>query len=338
MSIPHDHPSQILISGASVAGLTTANWLVRHGFDVTVLERAPHLRPGGQALDIRGPALEVAERMGILTAICEASTKLKGVSMVDGQGNELDRNTERTFTGGQLDSPDVEILRDDLCAMLHEAVRERAEFLFDDSLTSITQDEKGVDVRFARNPPRRFDLLIGADGLHSGVRRLVFGPERDFLRFMGLHIAVFSVPNFLGLDHWEVFCRDGDDVSGLILALGKEARARVYLGFATDEPIAYDHRDIDAQKRLIADRYASAGWEFPQILAHMQEAQDFDSYSANQVRMRTWSRTGRPRGRCRLQRYACDRSGHHRRHGGRLRSCRGTGDPSICVAGGRCGP
>lgn len=131
--------------------------------------------------------------------------------------------------------------------------------------------------------------MIGADGLHSGVRRLIFGADDQFLRFMGLHVAVFSIPNFLGLDHWEVLCRDGDMHNGLVLATNKEGKARVYLGFGTDQPLAYDHRDIEAQKRLIANHYAGARWEFPQILAHMQDASDFYFYSASQVRMDRWS-------------------------------------------------
>jgi 2-polyprenyl-6-methoxyphenol hydroxylase-like FAD-dependent oxidoreductase len=289
----HPMPNQakniaVLISGASVAGLTTAYWLVHYGFKVTVVERAPHLRLGGQALDLRGPALEVAERMGMLASFRERATKLTGMSILDGQGKEISTSTDRTLTGGRLDSPDIEVLRDDLCKVLYEAVKDHVDFLFGDSATSISQDAAGVDVSFAHAAPRRFDLVIGADGLHSGVRRLVFGPDEQFLRFTGMHIAVFSVPNFLGLDHWEVFCHDGE-TSGLMLATDKNANARVYLGFATAEPLDYDYRDIAAQKRLISEHYKGAGWEFPRILEYMQQASDFYFYSASQVRMDRFS-------------------------------------------------
>ncbi|PMX27493.1 MULTISPECIES: FAD-dependent monooxygenase [unclassified Pseudomonas] len=279
----------LLVSGASVAGLSTAYWLVRYGFKVTVVERASHLRPGGQALDVRGPALEVARHMGILTDIRDRSTKLTGVSFVDAEGKEIYRSTERTVTGGRFDSPDVEILRDDLCKVLYEAVGDQVEFLFDDRVTSITQDETGLDVAFANAAPRRFDLLIGADGLHSGVRRLVFGPEQQFLHFVGFHIAVFAVPNFLGLDHWQVFHEHGNLMSGM-LAMDKDAKARTYLGFSTAEQLDYDYRDIAAQKRLVTERFAGAGWEIPQLLAYMQDAPDFYFDATNQVRMDGWSR------------------------------------------------
>ncbi|MDR8398311.1 FAD-dependent monooxygenase [Paraburkholderia sp. USG1] len=282
------HDIRILVSGASVAGLSTAYWLARYGFQVTVVERAPHLRPGGQALDVRGPALEVAERMGILATLRERATRLTGMSVVDAGGQELFRSTERTLTGGRFDSPDVEILRDDLCQVLYKAVEEHVAFLFDDRITSITQDESGVDVAFARAAPRRFDLVIGADGLHSGVRRLVFGPEEPFLRFVGFHVAVFAAPNFLGLDHWQVFHDQGNLMAG-VLAMDRDAPARVYLGFGSAEALDYDYRDIAAQKRLVTERFAGAAWEIPQLLAHMQDAPDFYFDATHQVRMDSWS-------------------------------------------------
>jgi 2-polyprenyl-6-methoxyphenol hydroxylase-like FAD-dependent oxidoreductase len=287
--MPHQD-LHVLVSGASVAGLTTAYWLVRYGFKVTVVERAPHLRLGGQALDVRGPGLEVAERMGLLTTLRQRTTRLTGMSIVDGDGQELTRSAERTLTGGRLDSPDVEVFRDELCQVLFEAVGNQVDFLFDDSASSIIQRENSVDVSFARAAPASFDLVVGADGLHSGVRRLVFGPDDQFLRFTGVHVAVFSIPNFLGLDHWEILCRDGEAYNGLVLATNKDGRARVYLGFATEQPLQYDPSDIDTQKRLIADHYAGARWEFPRILAHMHAAPDFYFYSASQVRMDDWSR------------------------------------------------
>ncbi|SCB04787.1 Conserved hypothetical protein [Xanthomonas translucens pv. translucens DSM 18974] len=211
------------------------------------------------------------------------------MSVVDGEGREIYRNTERSLTGGRFDSPDIEVLRDDLCKVLYEAVGDDVEFLFGDYVTSIAQGEAGANVEFAHAATRRFDLVVGADGLYSGIRRIAFGPDPQFLRFMGQHIAVFSIPNFLGLDHWEVLCQDSA-APGLMLATDKNSDARTYLGFETTEPLDYDHRDIAAQKRLIAERYAGAGWEYPRILSYMQEASDFYFYSANQVRMEGWSR------------------------------------------------
>ncbi|MFZ6680183.1 FAD-dependent monooxygenase [Undibacterium sp. Tian12W] len=289
--VNNDKEIHILISGASVAGLCSAYWLARYGFKLTVVERAPYLRPGGQALDVRGPALEVADRMGILEALQEHRTRLTGMSSVDAAGQEIYRNTERTLTGGRFDSPDIEILRDDLCKILYEAVDEKVEFLFDDRIISIAQDESGVDVAFANAAPRHFDLLIGADGLHSGVRKLAFGPEEDFIHRLGdWYVATFGMPNFLGLEHWEVFFNDeAAGVGAMLMGLRKDADVRAYVGFSSAEPLDYDYRDIATQKQIVAERVAGAGWVLPQIVDHMMRAEDFHFDSTSQICMDSWS-------------------------------------------------
>lgn len=280
---------KILVSGASVSGLTVAYWLCRYGFEVTIVERAPQLRPGGQALDVRGAAaVEVANRMGILGTIRAQSTKLAGMSMVDFTGKETFRSEEQSLTGGRFDGASVEILRDHLVDVLYQAVGHQAEFIFDDSIASLEQDDDGVDVSFVTGLQRRFDLIIGADGARSNVRRLVFGPDERFLHYLGSYIAVFAIPNFLGLDHWQVFCQN-DDRGGGLLAMAKDAPARTYIGFGAPEPLDYDYRDVAAQKALLTERLAGAGWEFPRILAYMQDAPDFYFDSINQVRMQRWS-------------------------------------------------
>lgn len=284
--------THVLVSGASVAGLGTAYWLARYGFKVTVVERAPHLRPGGQALDVRGPALDVAGRMGILAAIRDRATRLTGMSQVDSSGKETFHSTERTLTGGNLASADVEIMRDELCRVLHRAVDGGVEYLFDDSIATLAQDDAGVDVGFERAAPRRFDLVIGADGLHSTVRKLAFGPESQFIRPVGdWHVAVFGMPNFLALEQWEVFYQPEDSTVGaMIMGLQKDAAARAYVGFSAPEPLDFDYRDIEAQKSLVADRVAGAGWVLPQIVEHMMRASDFHFDSMSQIRMDAWSR------------------------------------------------
>jgi len=292
MSTTSRRVPRVLVSGASISGLTCAYWLARYGFEVTVVERAPSLRPGGQALDVRGPALAVAERMGILSALREHRTQLMGFSMVDAEGKETHRSEDRTLTGGRFESPDVEIMRDDLCRVLQEAVGNQVAYSFDDSIASLTQDPSGVDVTFERNAPARFELVIGADGLHSRVRKLTFGAEEQFLRSLGnSYVAVFGMPNFLGLERWEVMYQDeAADVGAMVMALHKDAKARAYVGFTAAEPIVYDHRDIAAQKRLLAERLAGGGWVLPQIAGHMMTAADFHFDSISQIRMDEWSR------------------------------------------------
>ena len=290
-SISPTHP-RVLVSGASISGLTTAYWLARFGFDVAIVERAPHLRPGGQALDVRGPALTVAERMGVLATLREHRTRLTGFSMVDAAGKEIYRSEQRTLTGGHFESPDVEIMRDDLCRVLFESCGDRVEYLFADSITSLTQDVSGISVTFERAAARRVELVVGADGLHSRVRRLAFGPEEQFVRRLGnSYVAVFGMPNILGLERWEVmYQNDSTQIGAMVMALRKDADARVYVGFTASEPVAYDHHDIAAQKRLLAERLDDGGWIIPQILEQMRTAPDFHFDSISQVRMDEWSR------------------------------------------------
>lgn len=279
--------TNILISGASIGGPALAYWLNHHGFDVTVVERAPHLRFGGQAVDVRGPALDVADKMGILEEIRGLSTGMRGMTVVDPEGNELFSTTERTLTGGDVDSPDIEIMRDDLSELIFK--RADVEYLFDDSIAAIEDTGDGVLVTFERNAPRTFDLVVGADGLHSNVRNLVFGPEKQFIRHLGTYLSVFTTPNFLDLDHWQVFCQAGV-VGGGVMSARRNAEARFYLGFESAEPITYDYRDTEAQRQMIADAFAGAGWEFPRALTFMWDAPDFHFDSMSQIHMDTWSR------------------------------------------------
>lgn len=282
---------KVLISGASIAGLSTAYWLTKYGFKVTIVERVAHIRPGGQAVDVRGPALEVAERMGILGKIRLNSTKLKGMSIVDAvSGSEIYRNHEQTLTGGRHDSPDVEILRDDLCKVLFEAVSDQANYIFNDTIVTLDQDDKGVNVTFATANPQRFDLIIGADGIRSNVRKIVFGADEQFIRYLGHYVAIFTMPNYFELDHWEMIFQHEGTPLAVCIAKERASEARTYLGFSSEEPLEYDHRDIDAQKRLIAERSADVGGKISKIKELMQASSDFYFDSVNQTIMNSWSK------------------------------------------------
>jgi 2-polyprenyl-6-methoxyphenol hydroxylase-like FAD-dependent oxidoreductase len=277
----------VLISGAGVAGTALAYWLAHHGFAPTVVEKAPRLRPGGQAVDVRGVALDVVDRMGILPAVRAARTRMRGMSVVDGAGNELMRTEEMTYSGGRFDSGDVEVLRDDLVRLLYERGRPGVEYVFGDAITALHDDDHGVRVTFERGATRTFDVVVGADGLHSAVRRLAFGPEERFLRHLGTYLAVFSAPNFLGLDNWQVWLRD-EAGGGAVYPVRDNAELRVTLGFAADR-LDYDHRDNRQQMAIVADRLADAGWETPRLLKAMWEAPDFYFDAMAQTHLDRWS-------------------------------------------------
>ncbi|OBK94918.1 hypothetical protein A5645_14485 [Mycobacterium asiaticum] len=279
--------TSILVSGASVAGLTAAYWFGQNGYSVTVVERHPGLRPGGQAIDVRGPALTVLDRMGLLAAAEGKKTRIRGASVVDRDGNELSRDTESTPTGGPINNPDIELLRDDLVELLYEACRSTTEFIFDDTITAIENLGPAAEVTFERAPAASFDLVIGADGLHSNVRRLVFGPEERFIKRLGTFAAIFTVPNFLDLDYWQTW-HYGDTSMAGVYSARDNTEARAMLGFM-DTELRIDYRDTPAQFAEVERRIADDGWVRPQLLEYMRSAPDFYFDEMSQIVMDHWS-------------------------------------------------
>ncbi|WP_281497917.1 FAD-dependent monooxygenase [Mycolicibacterium sp. F2034L] len=279
----------VLVSGASVAGMATAYLLARQGNSVTVVERYPELRPGGQAVDVRGPALTVLDRMGLLETVRARAIVFRGMSTVDADGTETSRDTEKTATGGLLGNPDVEILRDDLVDVLFTAT-EDVEFVFDDSAAAIDDIGDAVRVEFRGGSVRDFDFVVGADGLHSAVRRLAFGPEDRYVRRMGMFLAVCTTRNFLELDRWQVWFSEHEPelFCGVYSARGN-SEARVMFGF-TDSQLRLDHRDENAQWDELGRRFGEAG-AFPEsLLAEARRASDFYCDESAQIVMDSWSR------------------------------------------------
>ncbi|MGV9269820.1 FAD-dependent oxidoreductase [Kitasatospora sp. NPDC003701] len=275
----------VLISGGGIAGTTLAFWLRRQGFVPTVVELAPAPRRGGQAVDIRGVALDVVDRMGLTGPIRALRTRMRGMSVLDADGNEVHRSTEATYSSGRLDSDDVELLREDLVDLLHEHTADGVEFVHGDSVTELREDEHGVHVSFAHGRPRTFDLVVGADGLHSRVRRLAFGPEERFLRHLGTHLAIFSADNFLGLEDWQVWQRDGHAGYG-IYPVRDNGELRIIFGYEDEGPAV---RDPEEARRQVAERMGELRWETPRLLAALHRAPDFYADVMAQVHLDRWS-------------------------------------------------
>jgi 2-polyprenyl-6-methoxyphenol hydroxylase-like FAD-dependent oxidoreductase len=277
----------ILISGASIAGPALAYWLREHGYQVTVVERAPAPRPGGYKIDVRGQAMEVLRRMGLAEEVRKHHTDMRGGAFLDRRGRtivEMDADTV-----GFRDAGDVEVLRGDLARILRAAT-EGVEYVYGDSITSITEDGCGVAVTFERSLPRRFDLVIGADGLHSTVRALAFGPEERFLRSLGHHIAIFSVPNLLDLDRWETIQAEKGRTLN-VYSTRQDSQAKAAFLF-TSPAGRYDRRDTARQRQILAEVFAEHGWIAPQLLAAMPDAPDFYFDGMSVVEMEHWT-TGR---------------------------------------------
>ncbi|WP_020669063.1 FAD-dependent monooxygenase [Amycolatopsis nigrescens] len=271
----------ILISGAGVAGPALAYWLRRYGFKPTVVERAPAPREGGYAVDFRGASLEVLKRMGILDEVRAVGTDMGDMTYVDSAGRKKASTPPVVFSG------ELEVLRGDLVSILYERTRHDVEYVFGDYVTEISQHDNGVTVGFERAGRREFDLVVGADGLHSATRALAFGAEERCIRDLGLYVSVFTTANHLGLDHAGRFHNSPGKIAGLYSAReNTEAKAMVY--FAS-EPLSYDRHDAEQQRKLLNDAFAGAGWEVPRLLAAAADAPDFYFDSISQVHLDHYS-------------------------------------------------
>ncbi|WP_052860901.1 MULTISPECIES: Rossmann-fold NAD(P)-binding domain-containing protein [Streptomyces] len=336
----------VLISGASVAGPALAYWLGRYGFRPTVVEVAPALRGGGFAVDFRGAAqLDVLARMGVLGEIRRSGTGGGPMHFIDDQGRQL-ASLPPEFAGG-----DVEILRSELSRILYErslcggglyghglyehgscgrSLNEHGpygaaagaaapgappvtEYLFGDSVTSLTESEDGVRVTFERGAPRTFDLVVGADGLHSTVRRLAFGPEERFVSHLGYYVAGWDLPaaapgGGVPADGVPVDGMPGGGVRGLadrpvgygepgrLMSAGRTARRTGEAGYAGEAfcvfaaaELTYDRRAPTAQKKLIAQAYAGAGWRTPELIETLWGARDLYFDAISRVDVPRWS-------------------------------------------------
>lgn len=274
---------KVLISGAGPAGLTAAYWLKRYGHAPTVVERAPSLLVGGYKIDVRGAALQVLKEMGVHDAVAAAHTDMQGAMLVDKQGNVVKQMSGDDF--GHRVGGDIEIVRGTLCQILRDHLGD-VECLFSDTIQGIRQSAASAQVQLTKNGMREFDCVIGADGLHSNVRRIVFGEETRFLRDLGMYLCVYSVPNYLNLDRMEVQYSELGRIAAIWSSRG-DANAKACFGFAS--PSRIDLRDRDQQQQALRTIYAGIGWEVPRLLEMMPTASDWYFDAAAQIDMPRWS-------------------------------------------------
>lgn len=259
----------ILITGASIAGPAAAFWLRRDGHTVTVVERAGALRTEGYAVDIRGVAVDVVERMGLREALRPFETDTESHSVVDARGRRFGR-MPRGFA--VIDARDVEILRGDLSRVLYEATRNDATYRFGDSIAELHQEGDGVDVLFVSGARERYDLVVGADGVHSPTRTLAFAEGGRCERALGSAMAIFTTPNFLGLNREQLQFQSVKRIASVKSSEhNRELKVAVFFPFSG----AFDERDVEAQRRLVAAAFADVGWEFPRFIEAMGRADDF---------------------------------------------------------------
>ncbi|BBX95941.1 FAD-dependent monooxygenase [Mycobacterium lacus] len=277
----------VLISGAGIAGPALAYWLSRSGHDVVVVEIADGIRPGGQTVDLRGAGRAVVERMGLLDQMRDRSLDQRGIAWVDADGRRRAEMPVTAFHGNGVVSR-LEILRGDLADVLYQASAADADYRFGTRITELVQEDGEVVATLSDGTALRADLVVGADGPHSTVRRLVFGPEESFVRPLGGYNAWFSAPDTVGLDGWYLMYQAPGGLNASMRPSHDPAIAKAGLAFRS-EPLSYDRGDLDAQRDLLAARFAGAGWHSDALVATAREADDFYFDAFTQVHMEGWS-------------------------------------------------
>lgn len=279
-------PRTVLISGAGIAGPALAFWLNKSGYRVTIVEIADGIRPGGQTVDLRGAGGDVVERMGLVDQMRERSLDQRGAAWIKADGTRRADMPVTAFNGNGLVSS-LEILRGDLVDVLNQATKHGTEYRFNTRIEELDQNGDAVQVRLSDGTTLTTDLVVGCDGPHSAVRRLVFGPEERFVKPLGGYNAWFTAPDTVGLDGWYLMYQ-APGLNASMRPSHDPALCKAGLAFRS-EPIAYDRRDPDEQRALLTKYFAGAGWQCDALLAAATTADDFYFDAFAQVHMPTIS-------------------------------------------------
>ncbi len=280
------HPT-VLISGIGIAGPTLAYWLAARDFNVTLVERAPRLRTSGYVIDFWGRAYDIAEQMGLLPELIRKGYRVETLRFIDERGHRVGgfkADVFRSLAGGRF----VSLPRGDLAELIFRAAAHRCEVIFGDSLVGVEEVKEGVRVRFEHAAPRSFDLVVGADGLHSQMRRLVFGSEASFERYLGYMVAAFEITGYRPRDEgvYVSYAVPGKQVARFAM---RGDRTLFLFVFAAATPPAVEPHDLATQKAILRGEFGEAGWECPAILAALDRSTELYFDRVSQIRMDRWS-------------------------------------------------
>ncbi|RZM30226.1 MAG: FAD-binding monooxygenase [Pedobacter sp.] len=274
---------KILVTGASIAGPTVAYWLQKYGFQVTLLEREPALRLGGQNIDIKGPAQEIAQKMDIENIIREKNTTEVGLRFVNVKNETV---ADFPKEGAMSMTQELEILRGDFVEILYNKTKENIGYRFNDYVTGITQLDNEVQVTFSSGKTELFDLMIVAEGIGSHTRKLAFGHQPKFV-FLGLYTAYLTITKTETDSKWARWC-NGENGIVFMLRPDNHGTTRASITFTAKED-EYKGLDIAGQKKAIINRIKGSGWESERLIMEIQKTDDLYFERVSQVKLPQWS-------------------------------------------------
>lgn len=276
----------VLISGAGIAGVTLAFWLKKFGFNPTIIEISPTLREGGYAIDFMGAGFDVAEKMGIIPALEKADLNISEIAFVDKDNNQHGSMNYQKIKQA-LNNRAFTLLRSDLAKVIYDSLDKETKIIFGDTITEIQQDAEKVQVVLKSGVTRSFDLLVGADGLHSNARNLVFGNESQFEKYYGYYTSSFTTDDFINEGRaFSMFNVPNKQVA--VYTIGKEKTATFFI-FRSPEKLNYGYHDIKKQKQILKDEFMNVGWKCDELLSNIEKTSDFYFDSISQIKMENWS-------------------------------------------------
>ncbi|PSL29044.1 FAD-dependent monooxygenase [Chitinophaga ginsengisoli] len=274
---------KVLISGASFAGLSTAYWMNRFGYKVSIVEIAPGLKKGGTPVNILGNTIDIVKRMGLYEEILSNRLLMKSMEF-----RNTDDVTERIdFIQQNQKAPEYEIERDVLLNMLYEAVKADVEFIYDESITGLQEIDNRMYVTFKKGSPQTYDLVFGCDGIHSAVRRYWFGPEATFSHFLQTYFSITIVNKLLVPEYtMQMYSEPGKTV----MLNAYNGKTDICLAFFAEQEIPYDYRNEQQQRNIIIERFKGTGWRTAELLAEVQQFGNFYFDKLCQVKMPSWTK------------------------------------------------
>lgn len=277
---------KILVSGASMAGLTSAYWLDENGFEVTVVEKATAIRGGGYPVDVRGSAINIVKMMGIYEDLRLQDLNDMKFKIIDDQNEIISQFTDESMKA----SDDIEIPRGDLSSALYKVIQEKnIDILFNDSIKTMEHLNNGVEIEFESGKKEYYDLVVGADGIHSNTRKLSPGEEEHYKKYLGHCFTGFTVKNYLDMYKEAVIYSEAGRTSIMYATENKE-EVHAFLIFSDEKEPFVNHRNIEKHKQLVKSKFENLGGIAPKLLETMMKSDDIYFDTTTQIIMDHWSK------------------------------------------------